>query len=213
VSFIYTACFQVCPLTTRSLQNAIEAGRDVFGTSQYNVISIGFNQPADTPQALKAFARQHRIDQPNWEFLSPHASIVDSLAREFGFSFVATPAGFDHVLQVTILDAEGRIYRQIYGEELNADSLGEPLKQLMRNAPIAEQLKLEDLIERVRILCTVYDAKTGKYSVKYDLLIEIAGGITFALAMLWFFLAEWWARRKALRASSARPAAKREATA
>jgi len=113
VSFIYTACFQVCPLTTRSLQNAIEAGRDVFGTSQYNVVSIGFNQPADTPQALKAFARQHRIDQPNWEFLSPHASIVDSLAREFGFSFAATPAGFDHVLQVTILDAEGRIYRQI----------------------------------------------------------------------------------------------------
>ncbi len=199
VSFIYTACFQVCPLTTRALQKAVEAGRNVFGTNQYNVISIGFNQPFDTPQALKAFALQHRIDQPNWEFLSPHASIIEQLGREFGFSFVATPAGFDHVLQVTLLDAEGRIYRQIYGDELNADSLGEPLKQLMRNAPIAEQLKLDDLIERVRILCTVYDPKTGKYRVKYDLLIEVAGGVTFALAMLWFFAGEWWARRKTRR--------------
>ena len=199
VSFIYTACFQVCPLTTRALQKAVEAGRNVFGTNQYNVISIGFNQPFDTPQALKAFALQHRIDQPNWEFLSPHASIIEQLGREFGFSFVATPAGFDHVLQVTLLDAEGRIYRQIYGDELNADSLGEPLKQLMRNAPIAEQLKLDDLIERVRILCTVYDPKTGKYRVKYDLLIEVAGGVTFALAMLWFFAGEWWTRRKARR--------------
>ena len=208
VSFIYTGCFEVCPLTTKSLQNAVEAGRDVFGTNQYNVVSIGFNQPADTPLALKAFARQHRIDQPNWEFLSPHASIVESLAREFGFGYAATPAGFDHVLQVSLLDAEGRIYRQIYGDEINADSLGEPLKQLMRNAPVAEQLNLDDLIERVRILCTVYDPKTGKYRVDYRILIEVAGGVTFALAMLWFFIAEWWARRKARRAAPFRPIAK-----
>lgn len=207
VSFIYTGCFQVCPLTTRSLQNAVDAGRDVFGTSQYNIVSIGFNQPADTPLALKAFARQARISQPNWEFLSPHASIIEPLAREFGFSYIATPAGFDHVLQVTLLDKDGRVYRQIYGEELNADSLGEPLKQLMRNAPVAEQLKLDDLIERVRILCTVYDPKTGKYRVKYDLLIEVAGGVTFALAMMWFFLAEWLARRRTRRAASQVPAA------
>jgi protein SCO1/2 len=203
VSFIYTGCFQVCPLTTRALQNAVEAGRDVFGTNQYSVVSIGFNQPADTPMALKAFARQHRIDQPNWEFLSPHASSVEALTREFGFSYAATPAGLDHVLQVTLLDSDGRIYRQIYGEELNADSLGEPLKQLLRNAPVAQQLNLDDLIDRVRILCTVYDPKTGKYRVKYDLLIEVAGGVTFALAMAWFFIAEWWSRRQAYRAAKA----------
>ena len=213
VSFIYTACFQICPLTTRSLQSAVEAGRDVFGTNQYHIVSIGFNQPADTPQALKAFARQHRVEQPNWEFLSPHASIVDSLAREFGFSYAATPAGFDHVLQVTLLDADGHVYRQIYGEELNADSLGEPLVQLMRNAPVAQQLKLDDLIDRVRILCTVYDPRTGKYRYKYDLLIEIAGGATFALAMLWFFLAEWRARWLARRAQRNLRVAKTEAPA
>lgn len=200
VSFIYTGCFQVCPLTTRSLQRAVQASRDVFGTGQFNVISIGFNQPADSPQALKAFALQHRIDQPNWEFLSPHASIVAPLAREFGFSYIATPAGIDHMLQVSLLDAQGRIYRQIYGEELNADALGEPLKELLRNAPVAQQLRLDDLIDRVRILCTVYDPVTGKYRVQYGLLIEIAGGVTFALAMLWFFLAEWRAQRLARRA-------------
>lgn len=200
VSFIYTGCFQVCPLTTRALQTAVESGREVFGTDQFNVVSIGFNQPADSPQALKAFALQHRIDQPNWDFLSPHASIVESLAREFGFNYAATPAGFDHVLQVSIVDAQGRIYRQIYGETLNAASLGEPLKQLMRNAPVAEQLRLEDLVDRVRILCTVYDPKTGKYRVKYDLLLEVIGGAGFALAMIWFFLAEWWTQRRARRA-------------
>ncbi len=200
VSFIYTGCFQVCPLTTRALQTAIEAGRNAFGTNQFNVVSIGFNQPADSPQALKSFARQYHIDVPNWEFLSPHASIVEPLTHEFGFSYLATPSGFDHVMQVTLLDAEGRIYRQIYGEELTADTIGEPIKQLLHNAPVAQQFRLSDLIDRVRILCTGYDPKTGKYQVKYGLLIEVAGGITFALAMLWFFLAEWLSIRRARRA-------------
>lgn len=201
VSFIYTGCFQVCPTTTRSLQSAVETGRGVFGTNQFNVISIGFNQPADSPQSLKAFARQYRIEVPNWEFLSPHASIVEPLTRQFGFSYVASPAGFDHILQVTLLDAEGQIYQQIYGDELTADSIGEPIKQLMANAPAPQQLNLDDLMDRVRILCTVYDPKTGKYEVKYGLLLEVAGGVTFALTMLWFFLAEWLSQRRARRKS------------
>ncbi len=201
VSFIYTGCFQVCPLTTRSLQSAVEAGRGVFGTSQFNVVSIGFNQPADSPQAMKAFARQHRIDAPNWEFLSPPAAVVAALTRDFGFSYLATPAGFDHVLQATLLDAEGRIYRQLYGDQLNAASIGEPLAQLLRNAPAPQQFRLDELIDRVRVLCTEFDPATGKVRYKYGLLLEIAGGVTFALTMLWFFLAEWRARRRARRAA------------
>lgn len=197
VSFIYTGCFQVCPLTTRSLQSAIEAGREVFGTSQFNVVSIGFNQPADSPQSLKAFARQYRIDAVNWEFLSPVGKAVEQLTREFGFSYLANPAGFDHILQVTLLDAQGRIYQQIYGDELTADSIGQPIRELMTNAPAPERLRIDDLFDRVRILCTVYDPKTGKYEVKYGLLIEIAGGITFAITMLWFLLSEWFAHRRA----------------
>lgn len=95
----------------------------IFGTDQFNIVSIGFNQPADSFQSLKSFARQYRIDVPNWEFLSPHATTVEPLTREFGFSYLANPAGFDHTLQVTLLDSEGRIYQQIYGEELTAGSL------------------------------------------------------------------------------------------
>lgn len=199
VSFIYTGCFQVCPLTTRSLQTAIEAGRDAFGTEQFNVVSIGFNQPADSPQSLKSFAKQYRIDVSNWEFLSPPGSVVERLAGEFGFSYLATSAGFDHILQVTLLDANGRIYQQIYGEELTASSIGEPLKLVLTDVRGAPRPTIDDLMDRVRILCTVYDPKTGKYEVKYGLLIEVAGGVTFALTMLWFFLSEWLTQRRSRR--------------
>ena len=75
VNFIYTACFQVCPTTTKNLQKAVENTVTVLGPDRFNVISIGFNQPFDSPEAMKAFAFQHGIHLPNWEFLSPAAAI------------------------------------------------------------------------------------------------------------------------------------------
>ena len=199
VSFIYTGCFTVCPASTRLLHEAVTSLQDRFGVNQFNVISIGFNQPADSPQALKAFAAQNRVELPNWEFLSPHPSIVAALTRDFGFSYVATAAGFDHVLQLSIVDAGGRIARQVYGDRLSARQLGEPLKQLLSGSPLPEDVRLSDIIDRVRILCSVYDPVTGVYRVDYGLAIMVAGGATFALAMLWFFLAEWRAQRRARR--------------
>jgi protein SCO1/2 len=197
VSFIYTGCFQVCPTTTRALDETVQALRGRFGDDTFNVVSIGFNQPADSPQALKSFAAQHRISQPNWDFLSPPAPIVGPLTRDFGFLYEATPAGFDHVLQVSLLDAQGRIARQVYGDRVAADALGEPMKQMLAGSPLPPQSQLSDLIDRVRILCTVYDPKTGTYRVDYGLFIELAGGLTFIIAMALYMLNEWRGRRKA----------------
>ncbi len=205
VSFIYTGCFQVCPTSTRSLQESLQTLRKTFRAEHFNVISVGFNQPADSPQAMRAFAAQYRIDEPNWDFLSPAPGSVDALIRDFGFSFLATPAGFDHLLGVTVVDAHGRVYAQVYGERLSPDQLGEPLRLLLRGAPMPRQLSVSELIERVRIICTVYDPNTGTYRYNYGLIIEIAGGVTFILAMLVFFALELRNRWRAARARS-RPA-------
>lgn len=199
VSFIYTGCFTVCPAGTRLLYETVASLQDRFGVNQFNVISVGFNQPADSPQALKAFAAQNRVALPNWEFLSPHASIVAPLTRAFGFSYVASAAGFDHVLQLSIVDSEGRIVRQVYGDRLSANQLGEPIKQLLSGSPLPQDTRLSDIIDRVRILCSVYDPVTGVYRVDYGLAIMIAGGVTFTLSMVWFFLLEWRAQRRARR--------------
>ena len=196
VSFIYTGCFQVCPATTKLLQKAVRDAQTTLGTNNFRVISIGFNQPADSPQALKSYARQYGISEANWEFLSPSAASVAELARDFGFSYVATPAGFDHVLQVTVVDADSKIYRQVYGDQFSPEQLTEPLRQLINLAPITDTTNFADLVERVRILCSVYDPLTGKYRVSYGLVFEIAGGVTFLVWILWFFGNEWWTRRR-----------------
>ena len=196
VSFIYTGCFQVCPATTRALEQSVQALEARFGERQFQVLSIGFNQPADSPQAMKAFAAQHRITRANWEFLSPPAASVPALLREFGFLYAATPAGFDHVLQVTLLDAQGRIVRQVYGDRPAVETLGEAMKQLVAGQPLAPQGFVADLVDRIRVLCTVYDPETDSYRVDYALFWEIGGGVLFILFMALYMLNEWRVRRR-----------------
>ncbi|KRH99144.1 SCO family protein [Curvibacter sp. PAE-UM] len=199
VSFIYTGCFQVCPTTTRMLHEAVQDLGRLVGFDKFNVVSIGFNQPFDAPEAMRAFATQNGIAASNWEFLSPHRSIVEPLTRDFGFSYVANAAGFDHVLSVTLLDGEGRIYSQIYGDSLTPNQLGEPMRELMRGAPLPPTLNLDDLIERVKILCTVYDPKTGQYRYDYGLFMELAGGTMFFLFMFGYLGREWLQQRRSRR--------------
>lgn len=211
VSFIYTGCFEVCPTQTRTLYEAVKGLDRLLGENQFNVISIGFNQPFDTPEAMRSFASQHRIRHRNWEFLSPTPQQVDELARAFGFSYVATPAGFDHVLGVTVLDAEGRIHTQVLGDRMSADRLGSPMRQLLlwdqdTPDPDANLGAIASVVERVRILCTVYDAKTGEYRFEYKLILEILSGFLFFFSVILYGLREWWrqyrARRTKLRSSS-----------
>ncbi|WP_255429645.1 SCO family protein [Ramlibacter albus] len=196
VSFIYTGCFQVCPTATRSLDESVAALQARFGPDAFAVASIGFNQPADSPQAMKAFAAQQRIARPGWDFLSAPAAGVARLAEDFGFRYAATPAGFDHVLQVTVVDADGRIVRQVYGDKGSTTELAEALGQLATGAPLASPGAIDALIEQVRILCTVYDPKTGTYRVDYGLALEVAGGVTFILFFLLYMLNEWRVRRR-----------------
>ena len=158
----------------------------VLGADRFNIVSIGFNQPFDSSSALKSFATQNGIVFPNWEFLSPAQAILAELTAGFGFSYAARPAGFDHIVQVTLVDADGKIYRQIYGEALSTDMLVEPLKQLITGAPVAQSGAVADLVDRVRILCSVYDPNTGKYRLDYVLFFEIDGFLTFAGYILWY---------------------------
>ena len=196
VSFIYTGCFTICPTQTRALHEAVRGLDRMLGPGQFAVVSIGFNQPFDSPQALRSFAAQHRVDEPNWEFLSPPRQQVDALTRAFGFSYVETPAGFDHIVGVTVVDAQGRIHAQVYGDRLTADALGAPLRQLILAAPTSGAVpSLTDLVDRVRILCTVYDPDTGTYRYDWKLLLEVLGGLTFFVSVGVYLWREWRSQR------------------
>lgn len=197
ISFIYTGCFQICPSTTRNLKLAVRDAERALGPGRLNVISIGFNQPFDTPDAMAVFARAQGVDLPNWHFLSVDQATLEALAREVGFVFQGAAAGFEHVTQITVVDAEGRVYRQVYGDNFPLPQLVTPLKELIAGQT-PEGQTLAQLVERVRILCTVYDPVSGQYRYKYAILLEIAGGLFF-LAAVGVFLTRELRRQRATR--------------
>jgi protein SCO1/2 len=195
VSFVYTGCSQVCPTTTRFLARAVSEADRNFGPGRFHVLTIGFNLPYDTPEAMAAFARQQSISRPGWEFLSPDRGVPEAMTRELGFSYAAAAGGFDHLTQVTLLDAEGRVAAQVYGENFELPMLVGPLKALLAGAPV-ERPSVGAWVERVRLLCTVYDPRTGRYRVDYSIVLEILVGLTIVYATLHFLFREWWRHRR-----------------
>jgi protein SCO1/2 len=177
VSFVYTGCSQVCPTTTRFLSKAVREARAVVGKEAFDVVSIGFNVPSDNPVSMRGFARQNELDDPRWAFVVPDAAATPAIARAFGFSYAASAAGFDHLTQVTILDASGRIRAQLQGESFALPMLVQPLRELSLGQPLSSAASAGALVDRVRLLCTVYDPLSGKYRLDYALFIEMLAGL------------------------------------
>jgi protein SCO1/2 len=189
VSFVYTGCFQVCPTTTQFLARSVDAARRALGPDSFQVLSIGFNQPFDDSAAMAAFARKAGIDDPHWEFLAPAAQDVAALARDFGFTYYATPKGFDHLTQLTVLDGQGVIYRQIYGETFELPMLVGPLQELM-SGQARRATSVAAVWTSVKLFCTVYDPAAGRYRLNYSLFVEIFAGLSILIGIAWFVIGQ-----------------------
>jgi protein SCO1/2 len=196
VSFVYTGCFQVCPTTTRFLERAVREAQRALGPDSFDVVSVGFNLPFDSPAAMRDFQTRHGVTAPRWRFLAADRATVDGLARDLGFAWVATAAGFDHVTQATIVDARGVVARQVYGDSFELPMFVAPIKELVTGETTPVQ-NLADVVERIRILCTVYDPRAGRYRLNYALFIEIAAGLSILGATAWYVGSEWRRQRAA----------------
>jgi protein SCO1/2 len=195
VNFIYTGCFQVCPASTQFLATAVSQAERTLGPGTFRVATIGFNLPFDTPAAMKAFARKHAVESPHWLFLSPDAATLPQLVADFGFRYESTAAGFDHLLQASIVDADGRIYRQVYGDQFDVPLFVGPLLELAQAKPVP-QGSLQALFEQVKLLCTVYDPVAGRYRVNTVIVAELLAGASIVLGVLAFLVVEWRRRRR-----------------
>ena len=92
--------------------------------------------------------------------------------------------------QLSVVDANGRIAQQLYGESFDPELLVVALRSAVAGTPSPVQ-DLSDLVTRVRIFCTVYDPRTGKYRLDYSLFIEIFAGLTVLGATLHYLSREW----------------------
>jgi len=100
-----------------------------------------------------------------------------------GFTYFASPKGFDHITQTTILDARGRVVLQVYGEDFAPPLIVEPLKKLVWGQNL-DRRSLQGLANTVKLFCTIYDPTSGRYRFDYSLIVNIiAGGLALGIAL------------------------------
>ena len=187
ISMVYTGCSDVCPAIIQNLRPAVEVAQSALGQESFTTITIGFDTRHDTPDRMRSFARLHGVDLPNWLFLSSSQSMVEKLADATGFTIVPSAAGFDHMAQVSVIDADGKIYQQIMGGVFAPPTVVEPLKDLMFDTR-KPFVSVAGIVERIKLFCTVYNPNTGRYYFNYSLFIGILIGLACLLSVtFWLF--------------------------
>ena len=190
ISLIYTSCYHICPTVTTNLAKIVDIARDALGDDSFSVLTVGFDTPNDTPDRMRLFAKQRSIEIDNWHFVSASAATMEDLASDVGFSYFSTGKGFDHMIQATLVDAEGKVYRQIYGMAPEPTALVEPLKEILYDKQVAAS-PIEGWINNIKLFCTVYDPATGRYHFDYSLFIGIGIGLLILGAIAWFIVSAW----------------------
>ncbi len=190
VSLIYTSCHHVCPIITANIEKNVDIAHEALGEDGFNVVSIGFDWRIDTPDRMRTYASAKRIDTPGWYFLSGDEASVATISEAVGFQFFPSAKGFDHLSQTTIVDANGRIYRQVYGQDFGTQEFVEPLKELVFDTPRNASL-VEHWVDTFKLFCTVYDPNSGRYVFDYSIFMTILVGVLCLGAILMFILHEW----------------------
>jgi protein SCO1/2 len=124
VTFLYTRCPDVCPAIAADLRDAMR-GTDAA------VVAISVDPRGDTPRAVRAFARTHRLPA------TFHYAIGDrsALARVWRAYFAAPQSGraavSAHTAAVWLVDARGRL-RAMYpgGAPIDPGDLAHDLRAL-----------------------------------------------------------------------------------
>jgi len=169
-----------------------------MGEDSFSVVVIGFDTRVDDPEAMQYFANKQGISDKNWNLLSINEEDLDALSADLGFLYYPTSSGYDHLIQATVIDADGKVYRQVYGQVFDTPLLVDPLLELVLGRPQPQQSFLDGLSNRIKLFCTVYDPRSDGYYFDYSFFVEIFVGMTVIFAVIFIMRRELKKGRKAV---------------
>ena len=107
MSFLYTRCPDVCPLTAaqfRAAQRALGGDAD-----RVRFVGVSVDPDGDTPAAVREFSRAHDLGA-NWHYLIGSREQLRQVWGLYGIGAFAAPtdAGVSHNDAIYLIDARGR---------------------------------------------------------------------------------------------------------
>lgn len=183
ISFIYATCDYACPLITTHLRDAVkEAGGD-FG-KKFRIITISF-APDDTPERMKNFGSNFTDNFEDWIFATGDEETISMLARDVGLSYMKADKGFQHLNFFTVVDTEGKVYKQIYGIDFKPKTVLESIDMAIEQKKL--WVRFINIMDAIKAFCYTYDAKTGRYAPNSAMLMPVILGALaqiFIIALL-----------------------------
>jgi protein SCO1/2 len=106
LTFLYTHCRDVCPLTAENLDAAVS--RLGSHRNAVRVLAISVDPRGDTPQAVRRFIRLHRL-QSEFHYLIGTRAQLEPIWRAYSVTSVQRAKGdIDHTLYTVLVDRQGK---------------------------------------------------------------------------------------------------------
>ena len=122
VEFFFTSCPTICP---RMNENMVKIQNEFYGNPSFAIASVSIDPERDSPEVLKAYAKEKGATLKNWYFLTGDKNDVYSFSND-GFRLYAgenkdIEGGFEHSGLFALIDKEGYIRSRtvINGENEN----------------------------------------------------------------------------------------------
>ena len=111
-TFFYTRCPipEYCP---RLMKNFVEASEKLKAIpnapTNWHLLAISFDTKFDTPEVLRAYARQYNYDTNHWSFLTGPADKIAELGQASGAFYDAANEFANHGFSTLVLNARGQL--------------------------------------------------------------------------------------------------------
>lgn len=126
---IYTSCKAACPRLVADMRNIeTKVPKEFKDKVQYVLVSI--DPETDTPERLKAFAKENQMDNDQWLFLRSN----DEQTREFSAVLAVnykkiSPMDFSHSNIISVFNSEGELAFQQEGLGVNNEKTISKIKE------------------------------------------------------------------------------------
>jgi protein SCO1 len=129
LTFLYTHCKDICPLTAQNLSQAVR----MLGhsASAVRVLAVSVDPKGDTPASVRRFVRVHRL-VPEFRYLTGTRAQLTQVWRQYGVSWGKEKSGeLNHTLYTVLADRSGK-GRVLYDATATPVDLAHDLRLLLR---------------------------------------------------------------------------------
>ena len=137
--FVYAGCPDICPLHADRIAEIQSMVNQTPVKAQVQFVTITTDPKSDTPDVLRAYGEQHRLDPANWTFLTTGSGQPEDttrkLAEEFGHKFMKQDDGYQvHGIVTHVIDKEGRWRANFHGLRFEPSNLVVSINALVNGA-------------------------------------------------------------------------------